>query len=651
MFTIDLNPDVGLSQFLSRRFRNSYLHRVTAILIATLPSAVIADSLPTTLVARTGQDATGVAGATFTSIGVLPRLGPNGHVAFNSSITGGGSGSSNNSGYWVGVPGNLQLAIRRDSINGGADLFSGTTNVGVDVNGTISLWTQAGSPVPINENQQLWSYLPNGNGGGPLLVAQEGQTAAPGYTAGALFTAIGAGHASNNAGAVAFVGSVAGGDATSTTDFGLFTGTPGNLKLVAREGTAAPGATGTSPVFSTTTTVIFDKRINASGQVGFAAAISGAGVGGSNDRALYVWTPSGGNGTLALAAQTGSVAPGTSATIKFVLMDDQPGFNNAGQLAFKSQLTSDVPGELNLVNNSGIWAGAPGNVQLVYRSNTPTPIAGLTFRGPEPSPRINASGQVAFFSLVTGFDVTTANDRVLWITTPSGIQMVAREGSAAPGALSGVNFATLDPIAAINAPGQVAFTAVLTGTGVTTANDRGLWAGTYDNVQLVAREGDVLDLDSGPGQLLKTIQTISFANGFSSPVGSSADAAFNDSGAIAWQAQFTDATTAVFLTSVPGTLTGDYNNNGIVDAGDYVIWRKDPNRTQAQYDAWRANFGKPPGSGAGMSAISATVPEPASVLLLLCSASIASCGRLRRTTPQRIYKRFAWLDRTAVPAP
>ena len=39
-----------------------------------------------------------------------------------------------------------------------------------------------------------------------------------------------------------------------------------------------------------------------------------------------------------------------------------------------------------------------------------------------------------------------------------------------------------------------------------------------------------------------------------------------------------------------GGLAGDYNQNGIVDAADYSVWRKNDG-SQEGYDTWRANFG------------------------------------------------------------
>jgi hypothetical protein len=89
----------------------------------------------------------------------------------------------------------------------------------------------------------------------------------------------------------------------------------------------------------------------------------------------------------------------------------------------------------------------------------------------------------------------------------------------------------------------------------------------------------------------------------------------------------------------PAGITGDYNNDGKVDAGDYVTWRKAQGTTNvlandpvggtigaAQYNNWRANFGKPPGAGSGLEG--ASVPEPASAVLLLIG--LAAFGSRRR---------------------
>jgi fibronectin-binding autotransporter adhesin len=72
---------------------------------------------------------------------------------------------------------------------------------------------------------------------------------------------------------------------------------------------------------------------------------------------------------------------------------------------------------------------------------------------------------------------------------------------------------------------------------------------------------------------------------------------------------------------------GDYNVNNVVDAADYVLWRKTvqplPNELAApigttdaaDYDAWQTRFGNISGSGAEINSVAA-VPEPATVLLV-----------------------------------
>ena len=59
------------------------------------------------------------------------------------------------------------------------------------------------------------------------------------------------------------------------------------------------------------------------------------------------------------------------------------------------------------------------------------------------------------------------------------------------------------------------------------------------------------------------------------------------------------------------TAPGDFNHDGTVDGGDYVVWRKGVGTkyTDSDYDSWRGHYGQTytPGAGAELSA----VPEPA----------------------------------------
>jgi parallel beta-helix repeat protein len=89
-------------------------------------------------------------------------------------------------------------------------------------------------------------------------------------------------------------------------------------------------------------------------------------------------------------------------------------------------------------------------------------------------------------------------------------------------------------------------------------------------------------------------------------------------------------------------LPGDFNRDGAVNAADYVVWRK-TGGGQANYDLWRANFGRTAGSGASVGltsansvepSSSASIPEPPAIVMVL-AVSLARLYR-RRTSARAI---------------
>jgi hypothetical protein len=92
------------------------------------------------------------------------------------------------------------------------------------------------------------------------------------------------------------------------------------------------------------------------------------------------------------------------------------------------------------------------------------------------------------------------------------------------------------------------------------------------------------------------------------------------------------------LSVIASPLGGDYNDDGAVDAADYVLWRKggplknevdNPGTVdEADYAAWQARFGTSAGGG-GQQARRGNVPEPASAALMLLAA-IATSQSVRR---------------------
>jgi hypothetical protein len=112
-----------------------------------------------------------------------------------------------------------------------------------------------------------------------------------------------------------------------------------------------------------------------------------------------------------------------------------------------------------------------------------------------------------------------------------------------------------------------------------------------------------------------------------------------------------DASQLAQLFSTPGvslypTLVGDYNDDGVVNAADYVVWRNSlgsevalPNRGSgitgqvgiADYNAWKSNYGAISAwSPAAASAPTTAVPEPASLYWLGAAASCLWFGLRRR---------------------
>lgn len=144
-----------------------------------------------------------------------------------------------------------------------------------------------------------------------------------------------------------------------------------------------------------------------------------------------------------------------------------------------------------LLNRNPVSAQVTYSKVVLSTEDAPGVGAGVTYLSVS-GLSASASSQVVVSGLISGPGVTTNNDTGLWAGAPGSQALLAREGDSAPGT-GGATFLVLAPFTGtnINGTGQVAFSGFLTGTGITSGvNDRGFWSGAPGSVGLLARIGD-----------------------------------------------------------------------------------------------------------------------------------------------------------------
>ena len=422
----------------------------------------------------------------------------------------------------------------------------------------------------------LGSWVSHANADSLRTVAFTGDTA-PGTNAG--FSDFGF-PTINEAGQIAFTGALTG---DGSNGKGIWPEGSGTLALVARQGSLAPG---TEATFSS----LGILSLSDSGHTGFRAFLAGSTVDDSNSSGIW----SNKSGPLALVAREGSPAPGTNTkfgTIGF------PTFNGSGQAAFAAGLISPVAEEQFY---SGVWSEANGSLTLVASSDSVAPGTGTTIGFLPSVPVINNAGQTSFVARAFDSDnnrregiLSAKNGTLDWVnregnaatgtvlqfdslhdTSPvinsaghtiflasdaiwsegSGtLTTVARTGAPAPGtnAVFSRFHTPTSPEPVMNGTGQAAFLGSLAGQGVDGTNSIGIWA--QDNsgaLTLIAREGDLLDVDDGPANDFRTIKDLGFGSYQSTGNEDGRPSSFNDLGQLVFHANFTDGSSGIFVSNL-----------------------------------------------------------------------------------------------------
>jgi hypothetical protein len=267
----------------------------------------------------------------------------------------------------------------------------------------------------------------------------------------------------NNAGHVAFTASLVNNDGDTTNDTGIWSNSTGNIALVARSGTTAPGSNQPfDALFGVS--LVLDAANNLTFTAGLVPNASG------------IW--SGHAAALLVVALSGMQAPGAAGTADF------GSFNPPADASAKIAFAADVSGTGTPGTNHGIWAGTANNLQLAARSGSAAPgtEAGTTF-SQFGNVVANAAGQIAFTADLDVTSPAVGTDGGIWRGTPSSLALVARHSTAAPG--TNGHFSSFGTVALNNA-GHVLFDAQF---ATANASGTGLWTGTSGALAPVAAAG------------------------------------------------------------------------------------------------------------------------------------------------------------------
>jgi hypothetical protein len=504
---------------------------------------------------------------------MAPVINSSGQIAFRALL----SGTSSPTGIIAGTPGSLQIVAK----TGTAAPAGGNYNI---LNDPVF---NANGQVAFVANTSV-----NGNGifartlGFPTNTAALVGTPTP---ATGNYSTLTASPVVNASGQVAFL------TRTSFDDFAIFAGTPGTtLTTVALQGTAAPAGGNY--------TQLSNPAINAAGKVLFGASLTG----GSAGSGLFFGTP---GTTLTTVALNNSTTPAGGV---FGPFSGPPAVNSAGQVAFVSNRNGDF--------NSALFAGTPGTTLTSVAVMGDAAPAGGNYSAMF-SPALNAAGNVAFLANLTGGSST----RGIFVGTPGQqLQTIALQGAGAPNGGGATYSGIGNP--SLNASGQVAFTSILTGAGVNFSNNVALYAGSPGNVVQIVRTGDLVDVDPGPAVDNRGVTGITFLSSSGTLTDSGGQdgriSSFNDSGVLVYRLDFGSSGRGIFMSSIPPVSTpGDFDGDGDIDGRDFLVWQRNP--SVGNLADWQANYGT-----GSLVATNVAVPEPASVLLLMM-VTAGACLRRR----------------------
>lgn len=537
---------------------NRYVVASAAVSLGSLAPAVVVAAearVDLRLVARRGDPAPGVPGKTFHSLSSDgPLMSPGGHVAFVANT----ASASNTAGIWVGRPGELGLVAHEPGQAAG--LPAGTTYrdlrglVSVDDAGHVGFWGYPGS--------SSWTAFWGAPGEVTALLREDFEVpwVLPGILGGLYLNApyLGGGTAVLSASTTA---------STGHGSVGIWQTTPTGLQLIMRQGASAPGMLA-GAVFDGSNGTPYRPLVNASGDVAFAAAVAGGGVDYlSNDRGIWVRR----NGVLSLAFRANAPVSGfgINVTLRYPRLSS---IGNSGDIAFFGDLFQNGIG---IVNGRSLWCGKSGDFRLVARNDSPLPglPAGVTVSVSDSTSAMVAGDYVGFAAYVSGAGVSSANDRGFFMGPRDAVRCIIREGVQVPGMEPGVVFTDLLDGFAMNARGQIVFRATISGPGITSANNVGIWAtDTRGTMLQIAREGVPVSATNAAGVPVP-LDPVRFGLLADSGGEDGSATSINAAGQIAFYMYVDPSQTSSDATIIRADIiepcVGDFNSDGFLDFEDF----------------------------------------------------------------------------------
>ncbi len=494
---------------------------------------------PVRTIALTGQQCAGTPDGVLFDEVRSPAINLAGNVAFSSSLIGPGIDGTNDAGVWTGSSGTLELAAQEGQHAPGI-----ANDVRFDdfyfFGGLDVLFSSDGNVAfrmkltgdGVTATNNFGIW--SGAPGALHLVARQGSQAV-GLPDGVNYQSLGLSHF-NTAGQMTFGAFVKGPGITTVNDAALWSEGSGVLSVVQQDGDHAPGLPDSVRFFGTG-----DSPINSAGHSVFLGTLAGPGIDFNNDKGF--WTNR--SGSLELIVREGDQAPGLPSGVRF----DNLAFgkytseiNAADQIAFAAKLrNSGSP------NDYGIWSEGSGSLQLVVRTgdHAPGTLMDVNFLDFEP-PELNSASKIAFEASLMGASVDSTNDSGIWSDGFGALELVAREGAQIPDTANVVVFDGTFNSLYFNANGQTAFAANLRGDGVDSTNDQAIFAqDAFGVLRLIAREGNQLEVAPGDN---RTIAELSLFG--RSGLGDGRGAAFSERGQLAFRAVFTDGTSGIFVSDL-----------------------------------------------------------------------------------------------------